>query len=204
MNDIKPDKIEKVRIDTILEDPQNIRIHPKENIAQIKASLERFGQQQLILVNDDNIVIAGNGRLVAAKELGWKEIVIGRVSMSREEARAYSIADNKTPESAKWDMTLLASTIQELEKLDPKQDWLALGFSKEEISPLLADVSHLIDVDLGNGGDDKKKEKVKPIKLSAEQREVFERAMDKMKADEQADDLLEGQVVEYLAALYLN
>lgn len=71
-------KTETVSIDSLVFDPANVRKHPEKNLATIKASLLRFGQQKPIVVDANGVVRAGNGTLAAAKALGWKEIRIVR------------------------------------------------------------------------------------------------------------------------------
>jgi len=84
-------------------DANNARLHSEENIAAIKRSLAAFGQQKPIVINDDNTVLAGNGTLVAALQLGWETLKCVRSSLVGPEATAYAIADNRTGEFAYWD-----------------------------------------------------------------------------------------------------
>lgn len=96
-------EIERLNINELIADPANVRRHPEKNMAAIKGSLARFGQTKPIVVNHNNIVIAGNGTLEAARALGWEEIDIVRTDMVGSEAIAYAIADNRTAELALWD-----------------------------------------------------------------------------------------------------
>ena len=96
-------KTERVPIDSVSLDPANVRRHGERNLATIKASLSRFGQQKPIVVDGDGIVRAGNGTWTAAKALGWKEITVVRTTLKGAEATAYAIADNRTGELAEWD-----------------------------------------------------------------------------------------------------
>jgi hypothetical protein len=124
--------IERVDIDSIQPDPENSRLHGERNLAQIKASLERFGQQKPIVVDARNIVIAGNGQLAAAKALGWSEIDIVRTQLTGTEAAAYAIADNRASEFAQWDDAALLAT---LEQLDEGLQGIA-GFTTDEIASM--------------------------------------------------------------------
>lgn len=119
-------------------DPENARTHPVENIDAIKRSLKEFGQQKPIVVGPGGRVIAGNGTLEAARELGWKRIAAVRTDLEGLRQRAYAIADNRTAELAKWDTSGLAGQIKLLEE-DPGVDATATGFSAKEIAKLLAD-----------------------------------------------------------------
>lgn len=103
-----------VPIDRLMHDPSNARTHNKANIAAIKGSLAKFGQQKPIVVTKDNIVIAGNGTLEAARELGWKELSVVYTKLSGPEAIAYALADNRTGELADWDKGILGHQLQSL------------------------------------------------------------------------------------------
>lgn len=96
-------------------DPENARVHGEENLDAIRESLERFGQRIPIVVDGDGVVRAGNGRVLAARALGWKKIFAVRVTdLSEDELRAFSIADNRTSELATWDSEVLARVLSEL------------------------------------------------------------------------------------------
>lgn len=107
-------QIERITINALIPDPSNVRKHNAKNLDAIKGSLARFGQTKPIVVNADNIVIAGNGTLEAAKALGWTEINIVRVALRGAEAIAYAIADNRTAELAEWDNDALNMQLQAL------------------------------------------------------------------------------------------
>jgi ParB-like chromosome segregation protein Spo0J len=94
--------IEQVDIESLAADPANVRKHGTRNLAAIKASLQRFGQQKPIVVDAQGVVRAGNGTLEAARSLGWKRIWITRTALTGSEATAYAIADNRTSELAEW------------------------------------------------------------------------------------------------------
>ena len=104
-------KTEQVKVKDLLNDPANVRKHDERNIESIKASLQRFGQQKPIVVDGKGIVVAGNGTLMAAKSLGWKEIQIVRTELDGVDATAYAIADNRSAELAVWDDDALAQTL---------------------------------------------------------------------------------------------
>jgi ParB-like chromosome segregation protein Spo0J len=133
-------KTETVPIDSIHPDPANVRIHPERNLAGIKASLARFGQQRPILVDGNGIIRAGNGTHAAAMELGWDTIAIVRTTLKGSEATAYAIADNRTAELAEWDDTALADTLRALQSED--FDLAAVGYTGDEVDALIARLSH--------------------------------------------------------------
>jgi hypothetical protein len=111
-------KIETVAISVLQKDPENARKHSKKNIDAIAGSLKKFGQRRPLVVWQQ-FVIAGNGTLDAAQQIGWTEIEITRVpeDWTHEEARAYAIADNRTSELAEWDDYLLSNQLIELDSV---------------------------------------------------------------------------------------
>lgn len=129
MNDLR---VVKVKIDSLLFDPDNARKHSTKNIDSIAGSLKRFGQRKPLVVTGANIVIAGNGTLEAAKKLGWSEIVVAYVpsDWTFEHARAYALVDNRTAELAEWDADKLAMQLIELDSVGWELD--DVGFEKLE------------------------------------------------------------------------
>jgi hypothetical protein len=140
-------KVERVRIDSLILDPENARKHSKRNIDAIAGSLSTFGQRRPLVVWD-GIVIAGNGTLEAARSIGWTDIEITRVppDWTHEQARAYALADNRTAELAEWDAEILANQLIELDSVGYEiGDW---GF--QSLNPPTGegqDTTHEIDVD---------------------------------------------------------
>jgi DNA modification methylase len=129
-------KSETVPIDSLSFDPANVRKHGERNLATIKASLLRFGQQKPIVVDANGVVRAGNGTLAAAKALGWKEIAVVRSALAGSEATAYAIADNRTAELAEWDEDALAETLSALQCEDEAL-LDAAGFDSAELSRMI-------------------------------------------------------------------
>jgi DNA modification methylase len=127
---------ETVPIDSVTFDPANVRKHGERNLATIRASLLRFGQQKPIVVDANGVVRAGNGTLAAAKALGWKEIAIVRSSLAGSDATAYAIADNRTAELAEWDDDALAQTLAALE-IEDEALREAAGFDADELAKLV-------------------------------------------------------------------
>jgi DNA modification methylase len=115
---------------------KNARTHDEAHVAQIAASIRAFGWTNPILVDGDNGVIAGHGRLLAARKLGMATVpVIELDGLSEAEKRAYIIADNKIALNAGWDTELLALEIGDLGALG--FDLSLTGFGDEEIAGLL-------------------------------------------------------------------
>lgn len=110
----------------------NARTHSRKQIKQIAASIERFGFTNPVLIADDGQIIAGHGRVEAAKLMGLTEVPVLKLShLSDAERRAYVLADNKLAENAGWDRDLLAIELQGLIDLDFDPE--LTGFSLAEI-----------------------------------------------------------------------
>jgi DNA modification methylase len=116
----------------LLLDPENARKHSKKNLDAIKASLTKFGQRKPIVINNKGVILAGNGTVEAAKDLGWDHIEVAIVPADWDEAtaRAYALADNRTAELAEWDENVLAKQLLEL--IDEDFDIEAIGFELPE------------------------------------------------------------------------
>lgn len=112
--------------------PRNARIHSKKQLKQIASSIQRFGFTNPVLVSEDGEIIAGHGRVEAAKTLGWKRVpTIALAHLSPGERRAYVLADNKLALNAGWDRDILAIELQALVNLDFEIE--LTGFSLAEV-----------------------------------------------------------------------
>ena len=127
--------VERLRIEQLQLDPANARKHGDRNIEAIKGSLARFGQQKPIVVDADNVVVAGNGTLVAAKALGWDEIDVVRTDLQGPDRTAFAIADNRTSELAEWDNDALAQAVMSLSREDGYNATVC-GFTAAEIEEM--------------------------------------------------------------------
>lgn len=127
-------KLETLRLTDLFSDPNNARKHDDKNLEAIKGSLTQFGQRKPIVIQGST-VIAGNGTLEAAKQLGWDEIKVVRVpeDWSADQAKAFALADNRTAELATWDEQVLAAQVIELKEAGI--DVADFGF--EAIEPLI-------------------------------------------------------------------
>jgi ParB-like chromosome segregation protein Spo0J len=112
----------------------NARTHSTSQIAQIAASIAEFGFTNPVLIDPKGQIIAGHGRVAAAKQLGLTEVpCIELADLTPAQVRAYVIADNKLALNAGWDYELL---VEEFRNLDTSQIEL-LGFSQNEIDSIL-------------------------------------------------------------------
>jgi ParB-like nuclease family protein len=123
----------------LIPDPRNARTHPKRQIDQIKASIDAFGFTNPILSDPEGHVIAGHGRLQAARAMGLAEVPVIQLSgLSETQKRALRIADNKIALNAGWDMEILRLELGELASLDVTIDLSLTGFSTGEIDVILS------------------------------------------------------------------
>jgi DNA modification methylase len=153
-----PDKIELLGVDRLIPYARNSRTHSETQVAQIAASIREFGFTNPVLVADDDTIIAGHGRVLAARQLGLGEVPCLRLShLTEAQRRAYVIADNKLALNAGWDDDLLALELGGLR--DDGFDVELAGFSNEEIDALLlgddeVDEQGNIDDDEAPGAED--------------------------------------------------
>src|SRR5258705_8511122 len=119
---------------------RNPRTHTKKQIQQIAASIKEFGFISPVLTDDADGIIAGHGRIEAAKLIGMSDVPTVRVDhLTPAQIRAYVIADNKLAENAGWDCALLALELQEL-SVDLNFDAVT-GFEVAEIDLLIQDLN---------------------------------------------------------------
>lgn len=130
------DAIEKIKPLDLFPYANNSRLHSEEQINQVCSSIKEFGFTAPILIDEENMVLAGHGRLAAAKKLNLEVVPCVRLKgLSEAQKKAYVIADNKLTENSEWDNSLLAIELQRLEELD--FDLTMTGFSVEELSALM-------------------------------------------------------------------
>ena len=128
-------QIKEVAVDKLIPYAKNSRTHSEGQVAQIAASIKEFGFRNPILV-DGNGVIAGHGRLLAARKLGLKQVpTIDCSDLTEPQKKAYIIADNKLAMNAGWDGELLALEMEELLKGNFNLE--LLGFTEGELDELL-------------------------------------------------------------------
>jgi DNA modification methylase len=127
-------------VDSLAPDPRNARTHPKRQVNQIVASIRAFGFTNPILIDPDGTVIAGHGRLLAAKAMALAEVpTITLEGLNEAQKRALRLADNKIALGAGWDVDLLKLELAELAVLDVEFDLSVTGFSTGEIDVVLKD-----------------------------------------------------------------
>lgn len=144
-----PDTIEHLATDALVPYARNSRTHSPEQVAQIAASITEFGFTNPVLIDADNTLIAGHGRVLAAQQLGLATVPAIRLAhLSSAQRRAYVIADNKLAENAGWDMATLAREVEDLQA--DGYDIDLLGFGDDELADLLGTANK--DPDTGADG----------------------------------------------------
>lgn len=130
------ERFEKVDIDKLVPYARNARTHSKEQVKQIQASLREFGFINPVIVDKDYNLIAGHGRILAAKEEGIKQVPCVFVEhLTEAQKRAYILADNRLAMNAGWDDEMLAVELSDLQEDDFDLD--LLGFDTDELDKLL-------------------------------------------------------------------
>lgn len=130
------ERFEKVDIDKLVPYARNARTHSKEQVKQIQASMREFGFINPVIVDKDYNLIAGHGRILAAKEEGIKQVPCVFVEhLTEAQKRAYILADNRLAMNAGWDDEMLAVELSDLQGEDFDLD--LLGFDTDELDKLL-------------------------------------------------------------------
>jgi DNA modification methylase len=146
--------VEYRKVEALIPYARNPRTHNDEQVAKIAASIVEYGWTNPVLVDGDNGIIAGHGRLAAAHKLGLTEVpVIELAHLSPTQKRAYVISDNRLALDAGWDDAMLALELAELSEAG--FDLALTGFEDAEIEALLAD-------DLGDGDGDQEQDADEP------------------------------------------
>jgi site-specific DNA-methyltransferase (adenine-specific) len=129
-------QVEQISIETLIPYVNNARTHSDAQVAQIAASIKEFGFNNPVLIADDNSIIAGHGRVMAARKLGKDTVPAVRLShLTEMQRKAYILADNKLALNADWDNSLLAIELADLKDLGFDTD--LTGFSADEIAALM-------------------------------------------------------------------
>ncbi|MEZ5762821.1 MAG: DNA methyltransferase [Xanthobacteraceae bacterium] len=141
--------VEQWPIERLLPYVANARTHPDEQVAQIAGSIAEFGFNVPCLVDERGVLIAGHGRLIAAKRLGLSNVPVIRLAhLTDAQARAFRLADNRIALNAGWDEALLAAELGRLK--EDGVDLELLGFGEDELDRLLDG----LDGEAGADGED--------------------------------------------------
>lgn len=133
-----PGKIEKIAVEKLKEYSRNARKHSEAQVLQIVDSVKLAGWTQPIIIDKSNEIIAGHGRLEAAKRLGMKTVPCIRVDVTKKVARALRLADNKIALNSRWDSKELRLELTALKNED--FDLSLTGFDFDELADFQLDV----------------------------------------------------------------
>lgn len=134
------DAVERRAVSDLVPYARNARTHSDEQVAQIAASIREWGWTTPVLVDEAGLIIAGHGRVMAARKLGLTEVpVMVATGWTEAQKRAYVLADNKLALNAGWDEDLLKVELGELKDGNFELD--LIGFSEKELAALLADAT---------------------------------------------------------------
>jgi ParB family chromosome partitioning protein len=132
-----PLKIDLLPLSELIANSQNPKLHPSEQVEQITASIEKFGFNDPIAIAENNEIIEGHGRLLAAQKLGLKSLPVIRLNhLTPAERKAYALAHNKLTLNSGWDVPLLRLEIEAIQDLDASLSLDLTGFRDIEIETL--------------------------------------------------------------------
>ena len=164
-------KIEKISIDKIKPYENNAKLHPPEQIEQIKKSIQEFGNNDPIAIDENGVIIEGHGRYEALKELGFKEIEVIRLShLSDEQKKAYSLIHNKLTMNTDFDYNILDSELAYINEIDMSVFGFELSIADEDF-----------DTEFSLTDDEKPSREQITFVLQREQLKFLENAMDMVK-----------------------
>lgn len=139
-------QIKNKRVSTLFENPNNARVHSEYQISQIANSIREFGFNNPVLVDEHGNVIAGHGRLEAARLMGLTEVpVIVLAHLSDRQKAAFALADNRIQLNSSWDMQKLTDEVSKL--AENEFDLSLIGFNEEELDLMLRSSDMLPDID---------------------------------------------------------
>jgi DNA modification methylase len=140
--------ITNIPIDKLAAYPRNARTHSKHQIRQIADSIQTFGFTNPVLIDKTSTIVAGHGRVAAAKLMGFDSIPTIRLEhLSEDQIRAYILADNKLAENAGWDKAILAIELQHLVVSSEIPDVTLTGFEISEIDLIIKSAAADIEAD---------------------------------------------------------
>lgn len=132
------DKIERRSVDALIPYARNARTHSDEQVAQIAASIKEWGWTTPVLIDEDGEIIAGHGRVMAARKLGIEEVpTMTATGWTKAQKQAYVLADNQLPQNAGWDMDLLSVEMKDLDA--DGFDLSLIGFGDDMLANMLVE-----------------------------------------------------------------
>lgn len=164
-------QIEKIKVDEIIPYADNAKLHPERQIEQIRSSILEFGFNDPIAIDENNVVIEGNGRLMAIKDLGFKEVDCIRIEgLTEEQKRAYILVHNQLTMNTGFDIDILNKELERIKGIDMKQFDFEL------------DIDFDNDIDTGDGNQYSHKVEIPQYEPTGECPDIWE-LCDSAKAD---------------------
>ncbi len=177
-------KIEKIKVDEIIPYADNAKLHPERQVEQIKASILEFGFNDPIAIDENNVVIEGNGRLMAIKDLGFEEVDCIRIEgLTEDQKRAYILVHNQLTMNTGFDIDILNRELEKIKGIDMKQFDFEL------------DIDFDTDIDTGDGTKYTQKVDVPQYEPTEECPDIWD-LCDSDKADSFLDEIRESNVTE--------
>lgn len=175
-------QIEKIKVDEIIPYEDNAKLHPERQVQQIKASIAEFGFNDPIAIDENNVVIEGNGRLMAIKELGYEEVDCIRIEgLTEDQKRAYILVHNQLTMNTGFDIDILNRELEKIKGIDMKQ------FNFE------LDIDFDTDIDTGDGTQYSTKVEIPQYEPTGECPDIWE-LVDTAKADSFLEEINESKV----------
>ena len=180
MKDWPADKIKRKKVDALIPYARNARTHSDEQVAQLAASIKEWGWTTPVLVDEDGEIIAGHGRVMAARKLGIEEVpTMTATGWTKAQKQAYVLADNQIPLNAKWDDNMLALELNDLEEMNFDLSLLGWGENLPEFAEM-PDYSVLEDEEMSDQLDEMASGVKKAIQIEFES-EHYEDAQELVK-----------------------
>jgi ParB-like chromosome segregation protein Spo0J len=198
-------KIEQKSIDLLIPYAKNARIHNEAQIAQIAGSIKEFGFNNPVLIDKDNGIIAGHGRVLAARKLGLKEVpTIQLDHLSENQRKAFILADNRIAMNSHWDEEILSL---ELSDLKDALDLTDLGFEVAELDKLMNGILPLDEMpDLRIG--DREPIQQMTFKLHDDQVDTIDQAIEYVKKNfdikNELNENSNGNALAMMAELFMT
>lgn len=198
------------RLDSLALDPANPRAHGDRNKKTVRASLQRFGAGRSIVLNGNDVVVAGNATVEQARELGYTEVLVvepqpgqlvavRRPDWNSVESLAYAAVDNRAAEQADWDFPVLTRNLKAIE--DAGFDLSDVGWEPLELASLFAPP---VEPPTNKPDDGSHPVMGASVHLTADQRLIIDQAVERIRAMENNESISEGRCLELICADFMS
>lgn len=177
-------QIEKIKVSEIIPYADNAKLHPEKQVKQIISSINEFGFNDPIAIDENNVVIEGNGRLMAIKELGYEEVDCIRIEgLTDDQKRAYILVHNQLTMNTGFDIDILNRELEKIKGIDMRQFDFEIDFNFDN------------DIDTGDGTKYTQKVDVPQYEPTGECPDIWE-LVDTAKADSFLEEIEEANITE--------